>query len=270
LSEHIDRRIVWIAKKLDVQAIEAHFAGSHKECLRFTQMHHGVPDEACIVDRGMASLIERQDIHEGTICRPELFAAWRVTNTTQNIVYDGGVLPAGSVQLDSFQEKVACSSPPLMIESRSGTGKTLVLLQHAAYHSDLDDRRPACFITVSHRLRNQLEQRYKDIDQMENLRLPPTVFVTFDQLLLELLNMRRISVFTNKTRCTYVGFDGSKTSYERTVVEPHLVENEIGGVISGSLIAATQKAALSRVHEGLAQQHRIRNTVRHILKKSSL
>jgi AAA domain/Uncharacterized conserved protein (DUF2075) len=246
LSEHRDRRIVWIAKQLDVQTVEAHFAGSYKECLRFTQMHHDVPEEACIVATGLASLIERQDIHEGTICRPELFVAWRVTNTTQNIVYDGGVLPAGSVQLDSFQEKVACSSPPLIIESRSGTGKTLVLLQHAAYHSDLSDKRPACFMTVSHRLRNELEQRYKDIDQMENLRLPPTIFVTFDQLLLELLNMRHISVFKEKTRCTYVGFEGSKTSFERTLVEPHLVENEIGGVIHGSLIAATQKAPLSR------------------------
>lgn len=63
-------------------------------------------------------------------------AAWPVTNAFQRLLCNNCNLPDACVQLDPAQERVAIPCPPLMIESRSGRGKTLVLPQHAAYHSN--------------------------------------------------------------------------------------------------------------------------------------
>ncbi|KAL7557642.1 hypothetical protein ACA910_001246 [Epithemia clementina (nom. ined.)] len=252
LRGYQERRIVWTAKVIDGKpSIEAHFAGTYGECLRFTQLKADkVPEDACVMKQGLVRVEQHlgHDVH-GTnreTNHSDLVVSWPVTNSTQKLLLSGGELPIGSVQLDSFQEEVAGSRPPLIIESRSGTGKTLVLLQHAAYHGDKLDKKPACFVTVSRRLRNELESRYKQINAAENLNLPDTVFFTFLQLLKELVLQRSIRDFEEKGHCTYLGYLQERKSFTKIRVEAHLVENEIGGVICGSLVAAQQRSALTR------------------------
>ena len=125
LQGYVELRIVWIAKVIDNrQTIEAHYAGTYRECLRFVQLHaNKVPEDACIMKPRLSGI--EQNLGEGMdsgASSIELVASWPVTNSTQKILLSGGDLPIGSVQLDSFQEEVAGSRPPLIIESRSGTG----------------------------------------------------------------------------------------------------------------------------------------------------
>ena len=248
LHDYLDLRIVWITKLIDCKpSIEAHFAGTYKDCLRFTQMNAGmIPPDTCIMEPKLVGVSQCAEQLSHPSSKAEFTVSWPVTNVTQRIMFSGGDVPIGSVQLDTFQERVACASPPLIIESRSGTGKTLVLMQHSAYHAHIADKRPACFVTVSRRLRNELESRYKQVNQAENLQLPDTLFFTLSQLLEDLLQVRNIHDFDQKHRCTYLGYVEERRSYTKIKVEAHLVENEIGGVISGSLVAATQRKPLSR------------------------
>jgi hypothetical protein len=143
-------RIVWIAKSGEI--IEAHFAGSRSSCSHFLQVHSRVPNDARIVCTALSRLVPERilnKIEDGhTEMTNQPFAAWLMTNANQDAVCHGYALPEGSVQLDEQQEAIAKLQPPLIIESRSGTGKTLVLLQHAAYHSDRGDDRTACFVTI--------------------------------------------------------------------------------------------------------------------------
>lgn len=162
---------------------------------------------------------------------------------------EGEELSVGSVQLDDHQEAVARAIPPLVIESRSGTGKTLILLQHAAYHADDADERPSCFLTVSPRLSRQLSQTYKKMNLLDNLSLPPTRFYSLDELLLELLSISGADPnFKDMAKCRFLGFSQSRSPYSHTgtQIESHLIEDEIGGVICGSVDAAIQRAPLTR------------------------
>lgn len=216
LKGYMDNQIVWIAKEIDVPTIEAHFAGIERECLRFLQMYHAAPPDARIVKKGLCGLepgpIKKQD----QIQDDALVLSWKITNTMQRAVRSGKELPIGSIQLDASQEEVARAVPPTIIQSRSGTGKTNVLLQHAVYHAAYDDTsRASCFVTVSPRLRNELEQRYDSINKVENHSLPPTLFFSFSSLLEQLLVRLSIQDFVGHQKCTYPGFVASRKSYER-------------------------------------------------------
>jgi tetratricopeptide (TPR) repeat protein len=247
-------RVVWTAKAgVDQPVIEAHFAGSAAECSRFVQIYHCIPENTCIVKVDLSGLDLRQgrqgaiDDDVSTAMQPSTpFAAWAMTNAVQHAVCCGEALPRGGVQLDDHQEKIARSCPPLIVESRSGTGKTLVLLQHAAYHADFSDERSACFVTVSPRLCRQLYLKYDEMNRIENLSLPPTVFFSFRELLTRLLEMRGIKDFEDLDPCRFLGYVNARRSHEQISVDPILVENEVGGVITGSLDAAEQRHPLSR------------------------
>jgi hypothetical protein len=253
-GSHDSLRIVWIAKVgVDQPAIEVHFAGSTAACSRFIQVNHRIPERSCVVKADLSGL----DLQRGSqgakdddvSTQPSTpFAAWAITNSIQHALYCGEALPSGGVQLDDHQEKVAQCRPPLIVESRSGTGKTLVLLQHAAYHADFSDERSACFVTVSPRLCRQLYLKYDEMNKTENLSLPPTVFFSFRELLTRLLEMRGIKDFEELDSCRFLGYVNARRSHEQIPIDPVLAENEVGGVITGSLDAAEQRSPLSRTN----------------------
>jgi hypothetical protein len=47
--------------------------------------------------------------------------------------------------------------------------------------------KPICFITVSPRLRQELQRRYKEIEDIEKVALPPILFYSLHDLLDSLL-----------------------------------------------------------------------------------
>jgi hypothetical protein len=227
--------IVWLAKEgyASRPTIEAHFAGSKAACLTFQQINYRVPDEARIVKRGLTGLSHYVPREGGMTKLPneQPQCLWVMTNTTQAALTHRE-LPRGSIQLDPEQETlVRLSKPPMIIESRSGTGKTLVLLQHAAFHHDKEDVRPTLFVTVSPRLRNELVQQFQAMNEVENFGLTTPNFYTFVGLLDALLIYKRISEFDGKSRCTFLSFFRSKSSHSKSEIEPQLIESEIGGVI---------------------------------------
>lgn len=101
--------------------------------------------------------------------------------------------------------------------------------------------RPICFVTVSPRLRQELQRRYKEIEDIAKVVLPPILFYSLSGLLAKLLPDVDVSAACNFLQYTY-----TRKSHEKLAVEPSLVEAEIGGVIVGSLRVATQGAPLSR------------------------
>ena len=121
-----------------------------------------------------------------------------------------------------------------------------MLLQHAALKTRVDQTRPACFITVSQRLKEELKQKYQELKPILFTGLPPTEFFAFREFLVSLIEYLRVNDFDAMSMCTFDGYCWSRKSHERRLVEDQLVENEIGGVIMGSLAAAKQKAPLSR------------------------
>jgi hypothetical protein len=268
-----EHRIVWIAKQRgEMPSIEAFFGGKYHECLTFIQVHQDPPQGSCVVKKDLSGIQMHAEscVADKDNARRELWAAWPMTNVIQSLVYDNQELPAGNVQLDPCQEEVALSPPPLMIESRSGTGKTLVLLQHAAYHSDWDDTRPALFVTVSPRLRNKLQKDYVQLNRTEHLRLPDTTFFSFKALLDRLIELKGIRNFSDATPCTFLGYTIARTSHQRIALEPHLIENEIGGVIMGSLSAAIQGRLLSRQEYLAEKRSNIGNNTDHDVSKREL
>jgi AAA domain len=249
-------QVVWMASlKGNRQTITAEYAGSRRQCLHFLQVRHSPPFEARIVRSCLSGLEPNTRAEEETQTREDARRShashlfWKATNTAQHAIASGVSLPLEGVQLDPVQDLVARTSPPLLIESRSGTGKTLVLVQHAAYFATREypsDARPACFVTVSSRLCTQLESKYNELNRLENLRLPPTLFFSFRDLIEKLLYKRDIDDFKLMRPCTFVAFDRSRKSHERFPVDSYIVESEIGGVIVGSLLAGDQNEPLSR------------------------
>lgn len=245
-------RIVWIAREGNQKPIiEAHFAGSQHECIRFIQVHSDVPMEARSVEPDLSRIVApptaENSSNDVSLPMNQPFVAWPVTNSMQNSVFEGRELPSGGVQLDRCQEEVARASPPLIVESRSGTGKTLALLQHAAYHCVEDETRPALFVTMSRRLRNQLRTQHDELNESANFQLPDTSFVSFEQLIEILVKYSGVRpAFDGKDRCRYLAFIESQTLHRAPTIDKDLMENEIGGVISGSIDAARQGAPLSR------------------------
>jgi hypothetical protein len=265
LKSNRELQIVWkaseeVAKPTDsagsiAGTITAEFAGTRTACLKFLQITN-VPQDARIVCPGLTaleSLPRDESAYSNQSDARRTHAShlvWKVTEATQQAVIAGDSLPLEGVQLDPFQVAVAEKAPPLLIESRSGTGKTLILVQHAAYFSTQDDedesQPPACFVTVSPRLCTQLERKYRELSRLENLRLPNVMFYSFDDLLERLLQCRNIRQFWSLRRCSYLAFERSRASHEKLPVDSRVAESEIGGVITGSLKSANEKRPLSR------------------------
>jgi tetratricopeptide (TPR) repeat protein len=249
LSGHDDLHVVWIARKngaVQCGTVEAHYAGSRKDCLRFIQENHKPPDGSTAVLSDMSGFDKSSE--SGAQESGEMHISWKLNNQLQYAILSETIpeLPQGMLELDPPQESIAKSPPPLMIESRSGTGKTLVLLQHAAFHHREDENRPGCFITVSPRLKDELKRKYEELRPILFNGLPPTEFFSFWQILFELLKYRQVNDFSDLDRCNFSGYDRSRKSHRSLPIEPQLIENEIGGVIMGSLAAANQHAALNR------------------------
>ncbi|CAB9513161.1 polymerase alpha-associated DNA helicase A [Seminavis robusta] len=242
--------VVWIVranKSGEDPTVEAHYAGEKKDCLRFAQKNHKPPSGSLPPKDDMSGVVK--DSVEPT---PEengtMFTSWKLDNGLQRAILSGKLpeLPSGMLELDPPQAAVAMSDPPLLIESRSGTGKTLVLLQHAALKTRHDQTRPACFVTVSQRLKEELKQKYEEHKPVLFDDLPETQFFAFRELLDKLLDFSQVDEFRGMDICTFYGYSRSRKSHERQLMEPQLIENEVGGVIMGSLPAAKQKAPLGR------------------------
>lgn len=128
--------IVWIAKEVGEWtsgpdysgAAEAHFVGTRDECLQFLQLNNNVPKTACKVEYnfkgGTINVIPEKP--NGASQSSELDLSWLVTNELQKAVVEESVddLPEGLFELDPDQNRILLCKPPLLLESRSGTGKT--------------------------------------------------------------------------------------------------------------------------------------------------
>ena len=190
--------------------MEAHFAGTRDECLTFVQRFCHVPKGARIAERDMSGLqcsvpVCAPEVDETSVLKQPL-AAWPVTNAFQRLLYTNCNLPDACVQLAPAQERVAITCPPLVIESRSGTGKTLVLLQHAACQSNFSAEAPVLFVTVSPRLCKLLQQKYEEMNLAENLSLPPMQFFSFQAVLHQLLQAKMIEDFTGRETCRFPSY----------------------------------------------------------------
>jgi len=215
--------VVWIAKKGRV--IEAHHAGVFKSCLRFIQLYRNVPVDACIVTGDMSNIILKSTESVGQ-CLVSNVQSWLVNNDIQNSICDGVLedLPIGIFELDELQQEISQhKSLPLLIESRSGTGKTNVLFQHML----TNPHKTSCFITVSSRLRAELERRHLEIQNAARKRLPLCRFFTLKEIL-EKLSKRRVN-------CSFEHYAFSCKSHVGFKIDITLLHNEIGGVILGKI-----------------------------------
>lgn len=126
-----DVNLVWIPKENTtgnfVGIIEAHFAGTLGECNNFIQMNPIVPAHgACKVKRDLSGLGLHSIAELTTPAHTHgiEFYRWYVTDELQNAVIDDiGELPEGQFCLDKQQESILEKQPPLLLESRSGTGE---------------------------------------------------------------------------------------------------------------------------------------------------
>lgn len=238
-------RVVWVVNAKSMQ-IQAHFAGPHHLCLQFIQKNRNLPDGAGIMKRDFTGHQVDETI-ASSISRKKSILVWQMTNSLQNAIERAGILPHGNFRLDLEQNEVVKAIAPLMIESRSGTGKTNVLFQHALAHTLQTDTaaKPICFVTVSPRLAIELKCRFDEINQLEGGTLPKVYFYSFRQLLDALLQCAGIVSTSTSNVCRFFDFSSSRTSHKKLLVEESLVENEIGGVIMGSLCAAKESRSLT-------------------------
>ena len=130
---------MWLAKHYQstreqqyVGVLEAHFAGTRDDCLRFKQTHGAVPSySACCVKRDLTGttgdlVLEDQPVHSTQVDMQR----WTVTSDIQNAADNGEImkLPEGLFDLDDQQQKILFRRLPLVLESRSGTGEILSTL----------------------------------------------------------------------------------------------------------------------------------------------
>lgn len=131
--------VVWIPKKYEwtgdsaaeahyVGSIEAHFVGTPQDCLSFTQKNHVLPMYACSVKSDMSGILDNTS---ETTHSKKLDPSWLLTNDLQLAISDEVIdsLPIWQFILDPQQERVIELKPPLLLESRSGTGKTNCLFR---------------------------------------------------------------------------------------------------------------------------------------------
>lgn len=120
--------------------------------------------------------------------------------------------------------------------------------QDAAINNGDDIAGSILFVTVSSKLQQELRDRYKAFSRMATDVLPKQItFFSLRDLLQFLLDRFGISDKNVKLVCTYMHYVYARTSHQKLPVESSLIENEIGGVIKGSLNAAIKKRPLSEV-----------------------
>lgn len=232
-------QIVWIAKS---HSVEGHYAGSYCDCLRFIQNHATLPSGACIINQSLTEISHPQESRNLNDV-PNL--VWQMTNSIQSCFAEIKSLPEWMFCLDNDQCCILEAVPPLIIESRSGTGKTNVLFQHAISHA-VTEKQQVCFITVSSRLAKELKKRFDEVSVVVASDVPTVVFYTFQNFIIDLLNTMRSTRIKMTTKiCSFRDYIGSRKSHVALAVDTTLIENEIGGVILGSLQAAIQKTPLT-------------------------
>lgn len=261
--------VVWIAKEFEqadgpqtdaryVGVIEAHFAGTFAQCLNFKQRHTRVPRKACRIRSNMSAIIRCED--KASTHSTDVELSWPLTNEIQDAMLDGALeeLPSALFELDANQKSIVRLTPPLLLESRSGMGKTECLLQHSLSFLPRVSPPPICFVTVSPNLARELQRRYNEVLEIEEETVPLVSFYSFlgsraetgkegvESLVDFLLRYYRVSEMSVSSSCTFLEYVRSRTSHEKLEVEEAILENEIGGVILGSLAAAEKKAALTR------------------------
>ena len=133
--------VTWLAKRYErltetstdhqsyVGIIEAHFCGTKHECLHFVQTHRVLPAYAASGIKSDLSVIkERRSVELVPAHSSDTdFLSWTVTSDLQDAIVDDTIsdLPEGLFSLDDQQERVLLLKPPLLLESRSGTGYVL-------------------------------------------------------------------------------------------------------------------------------------------------
>ena len=120
-----EARVVWIAKDGMPPIIEAVFTGIGKECRRFLQLNNNPPGGACIAKPSLAGLVLGGQVRAAKKHNEVMdsLVSWSLNNSLQAAMVKGSELSAGSMKLDQDQQRVAQLPPPVLIESRSGTGK---------------------------------------------------------------------------------------------------------------------------------------------------
>ena len=268
--------VTWLAKRYEqivepgaqqayTGLIEAYFAGEKHVCLRFVQRNRVLPAYAASGIKRDLSVINERVSKELIPARSSDadFLSWTVTSDLQNAIVEAKLedLPVGLFSLDDQQEHVLLLKPPLLLESRSGTGKTNVLFQHAVAYarqragdetqeSENDDgvelAESILFVTVSTRLQKDLKDRYEAFTRMAKDTLPKQItFFSLRDFLQFLLDQYGILDKEVESVRTYMHYVYARASHKKLVLESSLIENEIGGVIKGSLNAAIKQRALS-------------------------
>jgi len=103
-------------------------------------------------------------------------------------------------------------------------------------------------VTVSPRLCNELRQRYDEMRMISDGDVPDFLFFSRDDLLRGLLANCRINDVNMDDLCSFREYckERALVSHTRMVIEERLIENEIGGVILGSLSAGIKQRPLKR------------------------
>ena len=98
---------------------------------------------------------------------------------------------------------------------------------------DHDDSMCICFVTVSPRLRRELQQRNDTIRNMEQLALPPIKFYSLRELLDDLLSFAKLDKVSES--CSFIQYVRIREMQTgRSIgVDVKEAENEIGGVVLG-------------------------------------
>ncbi|CAB9498814.1 polymerase alpha-associated DNA helicase A [Seminavis robusta] len=238
-----------------VGIIEAHFAGRRHECNRFVQtnrVHNGAAIKGDLSGIKGPTTQQIAPVHSAEID----LRSWIVTSDVQGAIIDGNLdaLPDGLINLDDQQKRVLSLQPPLLLESRSGTGKTNVLFAHAISYlrdslSDYEESTSVpsiLFVTVSPTLGKELRERYESVCRISQLPMPPIAFFSFRDLLQHLFRRYHVYDVIVSSACSFRHFYYSRTSHQELALELSLIENEIGGVILGALQAACKRRHLNK------------------------
>lgn len=106
--------------------------------------------------------------------------------------------------------------------------------------------KPLCFVTVSRTLSRELTKRYAEAEKLAQRKLCAAVSFFVLRDLLEML-LRRYQINIDMSSLySFTEYVENRKSHENLDVKASLIENEIGGVILGSLTAALERRPLSR------------------------
>ena len=116
-----------------------------------------------------------------------------------------------------------------------------------------DGKQCICFVTVSPTLRKKLAEKYEEVIELEEVALPPIQFYSLRELLSELVQYTRLGLDLSPrdrsmSECSFLEYinELSKKSHLGIAVDVREAENEICGVILGSLSAAKAGRHLTR------------------------